>query len=63
MTFPNRHILNNYNNWYNCYYNYLIDMYNILINNLKSKNAKYKEDILFSHFCLFVYNNSSKRII
>jgi hypothetical protein len=54
---------NNYINWYNHYYNNLIDMFNILINNLRNKNAKYKKDILFDTFCIFIYNNSSKRII
>jgi hypothetical protein len=39
--------INNYNEWHNHYYNYLVDMFNILINNLKNKNAKYKRDILF----------------
>jgi hypothetical protein len=55
--------INNYNEWHNHYYNYLVDMFNILINNLKNKNAKYKRDILFDNFCIFVYNNSSKKII
>lgn len=53
---------NNYNNWYNHYYDHLINMFNILISNLKNKNLIYKKDNLFNSFCLFIYNNSSKRI-
>ncbi len=53
----------NYNKWFNHYYNDLVYMHNILINNLKSKNIKYKNNITFDYFCEFIYNNSSKRIV
>ena len=55
--------INNYNNWYNHYYDNLIDMFNILIKNLKNKNGKYKKEVLFDNFCILIYNNSSKKII
>jgi hypothetical protein len=55
--------INNYSNWYNHYYNNLMDMFNILIKNLKNKKGKYKKELLFDTFCVFVYNNSSKKIL
>lgn len=53
--------MNDFVKWYDCYRSNLKDMYYILIKNLKDSNLIYKTT--FKDFCIFVYNNSSKRII
>jgi len=54
--------INKFEKWYEYYNKNLRDMYTIFIKNLKSNNLKYKkvDNNTFRHFCIFVYNNSSK---
>lgn len=50
-----------YNSWVNIYYLHLENMYNILIENINSKNIttkNIKPD--FNHFCQIIYNKSNK---
>ena len=56
--------INKFDKWYDCYNKNLKDMYTIFIKNLKSNNLKYKkvDNDNFRHFCIFVYNNSTKLI-
>lgn len=54
--------INNYYKWIESYNKNLKDLYEILNKNLKNKNIKYKT-VDFTDFCIFIYNNSSKRII
>lgn len=54
--------IDNYHKWEESYKKNLKDLYEILNKNLKNNNIKYKT-IDFTDFCIFIYNNSSKRII
>jgi hypothetical protein len=62
LNFLNIENENHFNKWYDYYYNNLVSMYNILINNLRNKKIRHKY-IDFNNFCIFIYNNSSKIIL
>jgi hypothetical protein len=55
----------NYNTWKECYYNDLLQLYNILedlINSRYDNNIKWNNENNFEEFCKFIYECSSKYI-
>jgi hypothetical protein len=55
----------NYNIWKQCYYEHLLQLYNIFISSVNSRydnDVKWNDENNFEEFCKFIYKCSSKYI-